>query len=132
MQFHLALEDGTEVDSTGNGEPLEFTMGDGTLHEHLESHLLGLRAGDRERFLLGPEEAFGFRDPDNVHAMPRAEFPAEMNLEPGMVIEFDTPSGEAIPGTLTEVGEASVAIDFNHPLAGRNLVFEVEIVSVSW
>jgi len=131
MQFRLALEDGTDVDASGEGEALEFTLGDGTLYEHLEAHLLGLHAGDRERFLLGPEEAFGFRDSDNVHAMARGEFPPEMALEPGTVIQFDTPGGDAIPGTVFEVDNESVSIDFNHPLAGRNLIFEVEIISVS-
>jgi FKBP-type peptidyl-prolyl cis-trans isomerase SlpA len=130
MYFSLRLEDGTVVDSTEGDEPLHFTLGDGTLVDGLELALYGLQAGDHQTLRIGPENAYGFPDPSNVHPMPRADFPPDMELQPGVIIEFTTPAGDEIPGMITEVGGKQVTVDFNHPLAGHEITFEVEIISV--
>ncbi len=130
MHYRMLLGDGTVVDESGD-EPLSFTMGDGTLIEGLEWLLGGLHAGAEERFLVAPEQAFGFRDPENVHKMPRDDFDPEMPLEPGTVIGFATPSGEEVPGIVLESDTESVTVDFNHPLAGRDLTFEVRVLTLS-
>lgn len=131
MHSTITLEDGTVADTTVGAEPLRFTMGDGSLIAGLELALFGLKAGDRQSLRIGPADAFGFRDEQNVHWMERAEFPADMTLETGMIIEFVTPSGEEIPGAIQEVREDSVQVDFNHPLAGHEISFEVEILEVT-
>ena len=105
-------------------------MGDGTLVEGLELGLYGLKAGDTQRLVLEPEQAFGLHDPAKLHQLSRSEFSRELELEPGVIIGFDTPSGEELPGTVVSLTDALVEVDFNHPLAGRVVVFEVEIIAV--
>ena len=130
LHLSLTLEDGTVAESTFDDEPLMFTMGDGTLVEGLELGLYGLKAGDRQRLVLQPEQAFGLHDPDKRHQLARADFSAELALEAGVIIGFDTPSGEELSGTIISLTDETVAVDFNHPLAGRVVVFEVEIIAV--
>ena len=130
LHLSLGLEDGTVAESTFEGEPLTFIMGDGTLVEGLELGLYGLQAGTNQRLVLEPEQAFGLHDSAKLHQLPRAEFPTELALEPGIIIGFDTPSGEELPGMIVSLTDETVEVDFNHPLAGRVVVFEVEIIAV--
>jgi FKBP-type peptidyl-prolyl cis-trans isomerase SlpA len=130
MHFTLSLADGTVADSTREGEPLRFVMGDGTLVEGLELVLYGLKQGDQQCLSIEPRDAFGFPDEENIHTMPCSEFPADMQLEPGMIIGFSTPSGEEVPGAIQEIKGEEVVVDFNHPLAGHEVIFDVEILEV--
>jgi FKBP-type peptidyl-prolyl cis-trans isomerase SlpA len=130
LHFTLALADGTVADSSEGDAPLSFTVGDGTLYPTLEAHLLGLRPGDRFDRRLAPAEGFGERDPANVHRLPRADFPAEMSPTPGQVVEFATPGGAEVAGTVLEVDDEGVSVDFNHPLSGRALRFTGRILTV--
>jgi FKBP-type peptidyl-prolyl cis-trans isomerase SlpA len=130
LHLSLALEDGTVAETTFEDEPLTFTMGDGTLVEGLELGLYGLKAGASQRLVLQPEQAFGLHDPGKRHRLARAVFPADMELEPGIIIGFDTPTGEELPGTIVSLADETVEVDFNHPLAGRVVVFDVEIIAV--
>ncbi|HKJ07803.1 MAG TPA: FKBP-type peptidyl-prolyl cis-trans isomerase [Gammaproteobacteria bacterium] len=130
MHFSIALEDGMVAEDSAGGEPLTFVMGDGTVVEGLELALYGLRAGDTQSLRLEPEQTFGYRDPDNVHTLPRSDFPVEMNLEPGTIIGFTTPGGDEVPGAVQAVQGDEVKVDFNHPLAGHTLTFEVRILAV--
>jgi len=130
LHLSLTLEEGTVAESTFDDEPLTFTLGDGTLVEGLELGLYGLKAGATQRLVLEPQQAFGLHDPDKLHRLGREEFPAELQLQPGVIIGFDTPSGEELSGTLVSLTDETVVVDFNHPLAGRVVVFEVEIIAV--
>lgn len=116
--------------SHDNNEPLNFVVGDGTLIENLEATLLGLSPGANQSVQLSPENAYGFSDESDVHLMKRSEFDATLKLEPGVVIGFDTPSGEQITGTVAEVDDQTVSVDFSHPLANRAIIFEVEVLTV--
>ncbi|SCZ51629.1 FKBP-type peptidyl-prolyl cis-trans isomerase [Thiohalomonas denitrificans] len=129
LRYRMVLEDGTVADESGD-EPLEFTVGDGTLIAGLESMMTGMRAGESATLLVTPEQGFGYRDTDNVHPMPREDFPEELPLTRGTVIGFTSPSGEEVPGMVLEADDESVQIDFNHPLAGHTLQFEVEVLAV--
>jgi len=130
MHFTLSLTDGTVADSTREGEPLRFVMGDGSLIEGLELVLYGLKQGDLQCLSIEPRDAFGFPDEENIHTMPRSEFPADIQLEAGLIIGFTTPSGEEVPGAIQEIKDDEVVVDFNHPLAGHEIVFDVEILEV--
>jgi len=130
MHFTLSLADGTVADSSREGEPLRFVMGDGTLIEGLELVLYGLKKGDRQTLSIEPRDAFGYPDPDNVHTLPRADFPPEIGLEEGQIIGFSTPSGEEVPGAIRAIVDDHVEVDFNHPLAGHEIIFEVEILEI--
>jgi len=131
MHFTISLEDGTVAETTEGEDPLRFVMGDETLAEGLELALFGLKAGDKQSLKIGPETAYGYPDPENVQAMDRADFPAEMQLEQGLIVSFALPDGEEYPGMITEVGSKQVTVDFNHPLAGHEILFDVDILEVS-
>lgn len=130
MHFSLRFRDGTVADASEPGEPMTFVMGDGSMVQGLELALYGLKAGDKQTVELDPLHAFGFSDPENIHSMPRADFAPELPLEIGIVLAFSTPSGEEIPGAIKEVRDEEVIVDFNHPLAGHDVIFEVEIVDI--
>ena len=130
LNLSLALEDGTVAESTFDDEPMTLTMGDGSLAAGLELGLYGLRPGDTQRLELYPEQAFGLHDPGKVQQLPRADFAAELAMEPGSIIGFDTPEGEELSGTIIAFDDVTVEVDFNHPLAGRVVIFDVEIIAV--
>lgn len=130
MYFTLHIKDGPVADATEPGEPMTFRMGDGSLIHGLEMAITGLKAGDKQSVELDPLNAFGYADPDNIHSMPRSEFSDELPLDPGIVIAFSTPSGDEVAGTIREVQGDDVIVDFNHPLAGLDVIFEVEIVDI--
>ena len=131
MYFSIELEDGTVAETTEEGDPLTFVMGDETLVEGLELALFGLKVGDKQSLKIGPENGYGYPDPDNVHAMDRGDFPDDMELEPGMIVSFAMPDDEEYPGMIKEVGSEQVMVDFNHPLAGHEILFDVEILEVT-
>jgi len=130
LYYTLTLPDGTVADTTGNDEPFTFTMGTGTMIEGLEHSLLGLSAGDHQELIIPPEAGYGFPDPEARQTMPRVNFPENMVLEPGMIINFDMPGGDEAPGAVIEVSDTEVIVDFNHPLAGIDVTFTVDIVDV--
>jgi len=131
MQYSIALEDGTVVESTyDHGEPLTFTMGDGSLVPGLELAVLGLKPGDQQSLNIDPDVAFGFPDENAIQTLKRSEFAPELQLKPGLVIEFETPSGLQVPGTIKQVQDDVVIVDFSHPLAGRSIIFNVKILAV--
>lgn len=130
LHYTLSLASGKQADTTRGGDPAVLVVGRSDLHPAFEERLLGLSAGERRRFEIPCMEAFGPSEPGNVHLLPLGEFPPGLRVEPGLVIGFDLPSGEEVPGTVVEISGSEVRVDFNHPLAGHDLVFEVEILSV--
>lgn len=131
MHFAIKLEDGSVADSTqAMGKPAKFRMGDGSLTDNFEKCLLGLAQGQKSSFDLGPEEAFGLPNPDNIHHVDRTKFGTDAPAEVGNIIAFAGPDGSDIPGIITEVLGDSVTVDFNHPLAGQRVTFEVEVVAI--
>lgn len=130
ISFSLNLLDGTLVEKTAAGQPLRFTLGDGTFIHHLEEMLIGLELGTTAKLTLAPENAFGQSDSANFQTMQRSDFPADMAFEEGHVIGFNTPTGDEVPGTVHEIKEDDVVIDFNHPLAGATVIFEAKIEEI--
>ncbi len=129
LHFGLHLETGEEVDTTRRGDPAMLTIGDGNLLPGFEAVLLGMRAGDDAQVLMEPEDAFGPRREENVQTLRRDRFGADMALEEGLMVSFSGPGGE-LPGVVRAVMEEHVEVDFNHPLAGRRIVFDVSIIDV--
>lgn len=130
LHFAIELEDGSVVDGNFGRAPASFRIGDGTLPEGFERCLLGLRAGAERRFPLRPEQAFGRGSPANVMTLPRQRFAAGLNPEPGLVVDFATAAG-SLPGVVQAVEGDRILVDFNHPLAGRALIFAVAIRAVA-
>ncbi|MFO7808326.1 peptidylprolyl isomerase [Guyparkeria sp.] len=130
VHYEIRLPDDRVVDSTFDDEPFSVKLGTGAFEPRLEEALVGLPLGEYTRILLTPQYAFGMPDPSNVHTMPRGRFPEEMKLEQQLVIEFDLPNGESVPGTVTALTEEAVTVDFNHPLAGQNIQLIVQVLAV--
>lgn len=129
LRFSLLLESGQTVDSTGE-RAAEFTVGDGNLLPGFEQALFGLQAGARERLYIEAARGFGEPKPDNVQQLRRDQFPADMELTEGLVVSFGDQQHGELPGVIRRVNGDRVEVDFNHPLAGKNLYFEVDIVDV--
>jgi FKBP-type peptidyl-prolyl cis-trans isomerase SlpA len=130
LHFSVALENGIELDNTRvRAEPVSLVIGDGNLLPGFENALIGLRAGDRRTVHLPPEDAFGAWNPDNVQTFDTVKFAERPQLE--QMIEFEDKSKATLAGVVKSVNDDMTEVDFNHPLAGRNVVFEVEIVRVT-
>lgn len=131
LHFTIKMQDGSVADSTHNmGKPAKFVMGDGSLSENFEQCLLGLQVGEEKAIELKAADAFGMPNPDHIHHMHRTKFVGEAEVEVGTIMAFSGPDGMEIPGIITEIAGDSVTVDFNHPLAGQDVTFEVEILSV--
>lgn len=131
LHFDLTLEDGSACDSTRvNDKPAKMVMGDGSLTANFEACLRGLKRGDRKSFTLQPQDAFGMPNPDNIYHVDRSKFAADEELSEGMIMGFAQPDGSELPGIIRSVAGHSVTVDFNHPLAGQVVVFDVEIIEV--
>ena len=129
LHFSIHLPGGEEVDGTRRGKPATFRVGDGNLPVGFERALFGLRVGSDERLWIPPEQAFGLRKDENIRTIRRADFPNASDLEPGMMMVFDGAGGE-LPGVVRTITGDTVEVDFNHPLAGRTLAFDVTILRV--
>jgi len=130
MHFSLRLADGMLVESSFDDEPISFVLGDGTLDRGLELALLGLVAGDRQTLSLMPGQAYGMRDEALLQRVGKSLFPEDMLLEPGQIVGFSGEDGEDVAAAIIEIGDDDVQVDFNHPLAGREIEFEVHILAV--
>ncbi len=129
LHFALKLENGDVVDSTFDKQPATFKVGDGNLLPGFEVALYGFKAGDKRSLQIEPENAFGQPNPQNVQVMPRGQF-ADMELSEGLLIIFNDAANAELPGVVKAFDEQQVTIDFNHPLAGKTLSFDVEIIEV--
>ncbi len=129
IHYEGKLEDGTVFDSSKEREPLEFVFGSGNIIPGLERGLKGLEKGDRKEIFVEADEAYGQRNPEAIQKVPRSQLPGDIEPEVGMQLIAQTETSQ-IPVTITEVTEEYVMVDFNHPLAGKNLIFDVEVVDV--
>ncbi|MDX5371813.1 MAG: FKBP-type peptidyl-prolyl cis-trans isomerase [Pseudomonadaceae bacterium] len=129
LHFALKLENGDVVDSTFDKQPATFRVGDGNLLPGFEAALYGFKAGDKRSLQIEPENAFGQPNPQNVQVMPRSQF-QDMELSEGLLIIFNDAANAELPGVVKAFDEQQVTIDFNHPLAGKTLSFDVEIIEV--
>jgi len=130
LHYTLSLVDNTVVDSTREGEPITFLIGSGMLIEMLEKYLVGLHTGEQRRFEISAAQNQLPASADAIQIMARSDFPAGLAIESGQVLGFVMPSGEEVPGLIVSVSGAEVTVDFSHPLAGRDIIFDVEILAV--
>ena len=129
LHFALYLENGDTVDSTFDKAPAVFKVGDGNLLPGFEAAIFGFKAGDKRTVVVPPENAFGQPNPQNVQTMPRSQF-QDMELSQGLLVIFNDAANTELPGVVKAFDDAQVTVDFNHPLAGKTLNFEVEILDV--
>ncbi len=131
LHFALKLENGQVVDSNFDASPATFVVGDGNLLPGFERVLDGMAAGDKNTFVIKPEDAFGQSNPNNMQTMARDQFGEDIELVEGLMLSFADAQKAELPGVVHAFDEETVTIDFNHPLAGRNILFEVEILQVA-
>lgn len=133
VKFHytVKLEDGEVVETTRGGEPLSFTVGSERLLPGLEEAILGLKKGDRREVTIPPEKGFGERREELLKEVPKSMFKEGAELLKGAWIELRPAAGPPRLAVIHEVKEDTVVLDFNHPLAGRTLTFDIEIVDVT-
>lgn len=129
LHFAIKLATGALVDSTFDKKPATFKVGDGSLLPGFEQVLFGLRVGDRRSFELPPSSGFGPRNPNNVQKMSRSQFDG-MALSEGLMVLFNDAAKAPLPGVVRSFDDQWVTVDFNHPLAGESLIFEVEILDI--
>ncbi|NVJ50882.1 MAG: FKBP-type peptidyl-prolyl cis-trans isomerase [Gammaproteobacteria bacterium] len=131
VHMTLTLNDGSVADSSRvNGKPAMIELGNDSVSTAMENELLGLTVGAKKTFKLAAVDAFGDSNPNLVQFMDMHHFPHDIELKEGAVVAFEQPSGEPMPGIIREVQGHSVKVDFNHPLAGYAVTFEVEVLSI--
>ena len=122
------LENGEVFDTSEGREPLTFTVGAGQLIKGFDDAVIGMKEGDTKSITVTPEEGYGEHRKELVIDMPKTNIPADMDLSIGLPVNLIDQSGNPIPAVVTEILDDVVKMDVNHPLAGRTLVFDIEIV----
>ncbi|WP_292285176.1 peptidylprolyl isomerase [Marivita sp.] len=130
IHYTGTLADGSTFDSSNGRDPLEFTVGAGEIIPGLDQAMPGMTVGDTKQVAVPADQAYGQHDPNAKQAVPRADIPAEIPLEPGTQLQMQTPTGQTVPVTVADVNETEVTLDANHPLAGQDLTFDVELVDI--
>ena len=127
LNFSISLEDGSEVDTNFGDESVSFEVGDGSLLPGFERLLFGMSPGERQMFVVSPENAFGQPNDDNVQSVSRDQFDDDIDLQIGLVYAFNDAGGGELPGMIISFDDDEVSVDFNHPLSGRTILFDVLI-----
>ncbi len=123
--------DGQVVESSVGKEPLEYTQGANMIIPGLESQLEGMKVGDQKTVTVAPKDGYGEINPEAVKDLPASAFPADFTPQVGMVIEMkDEKSGQTVPAVIQEIKDGKVKLNFNHPMAGKTLVFDVKIIDI--
>lgn len=130
IDYILTLNSGEEIDRSEENDPLGFITGTGQIIPGLEDAMMGMKAGDTSTITVEPEDGYGPFDQELVHEIPRDEFPPEEKVEPGMTFETEGPHGPIMITVIGVKGDESVTVDLNHPLAGKQLIFNIKIVEI--
>jgi FKBP-type peptidyl-prolyl cis-trans isomerase SlyD len=130
LDYTLRLDNDEVVDSSKDREPIEFVQGHRQIVPGLERELYGMEVGEKKRVVVEPDQGYGKHNPEANQLVPRDAFQEDIEIEPGMPIQVSDGSGRTATAFVAEVNEESVKLDFNHPLAGETLHFDVEVVDV--
>lgn len=130
VHYHGRLTDGTTFDSSEGREPLEFEVGSGAVIPGFDNGVTGMAVGEKKTIQIPVDQAYGPKDPGMLVEFPKANFPPDMAPEIGMRLNMTNGSGQVIPVVITDVMTETVILDANHPLAGEDLIFEIELVSI--
>ena len=130
MNYTGTLNNGETFDSSEGRDPLEFVVGSGQIIAGLDAAIAGMTVGDKKDVNVPCAQAYGDVNADARQVVPREQIPAEIPLEVGTQLQMQTPQGQVVPVTVAEVGETEVTLDANHPLAGQDLNFAIEIVGI--
>jgi|ETNvirnome_6_100_1030635.scaffolds.fasta_scaffold10526_6 peptidylprolyl isomerase len=130
LHYKGTLNDGTEFDSSYTRDPMQVLVGSGQLISGFDNALVGMTEGQTKTFTLTPDEAYGDTDPDNVADIGKDMFPEDFDFDDGRVIPLMGPGGQQFLATITSSDDDTVTVDLNHPMAGKDLTFAVEVLTV--
>lgn len=131
IHYNGTLADGQSFDSSEGREPLEFTVGSGQIIQGLDAAMPGMQVGEKKTVEVPADQAYGQVNPEAKQTVPRKDVPEDIPLDPGTQLQVQTPEGQVMPVTVVEANEEQVILDANHPLAGRDLTFEIELVEIA-
>lgn len=124
------FEDGTVFDTSADRGPLEFTIGSGQLILGLEQTVIGMSHGESKTVNIPADEAYGQHNAEMLTEVNRSQFPADLNPEVGQQLQLNPPDGQTVMFTVASVSESTVTLDANHPLAGKDLIFDIQLVEI--
>ena len=131
VKFDYTLSvDGKEVENSKTDGPMEYTHGDNALIPGLTKELEGLKVGDEKAIVVSADEGFGEIDPKAIQEVPKSAISPDIQLSVGLLLQMNDPQGNSFPATVKEIKDDKVVLDFNHPLAGKELTFKVKIVDI--
>ncbi len=125
------LNDGTQFDSSSGREPLEFALGSGQVIPGFDNAVDGMKVGDSKTVTIPPEQAYGQKHEQLVQEVPKSALPPELKPEVGMQLQSQAPDGQTMQLMVTEVADETITVDGNHPLAGQDLTFDIELVEIA-
>ena len=131
VHYHGRLTDGTTFDTSSGKEPLQFEVGSGQVIKGFEDGVEGMTVGDKKTIQIPVDDAYGPKDENMLVEFPKSNFPEDLIPEAGMQLNMTNGGGQVIPVTIAEVGEETVILDANHPLAGEELIFDIELVEIA-
>jgi FKBP-type peptidyl-prolyl cis-trans isomerase 2 len=131
VHYTGTLDDGTQFDSSAGREPLAFILGSGQVIGGFDAAVAGMSVGDVKTVTIPAADAYGAHDPQRVQQVPRAAIPPEIELHPGLMLSAQGPNGQALSFKVTAFDDEQVTVDGNHPLAGQDLTFALELVEIA-
>ena len=131
VHYKGKLNSGEQFDSSEGREPLEFTVGAGQMIAGFDAAIPGMVVGEKKTIVIAPEDAYGKKNEEAVIEFPKSNIPPNMKLEPGMKLQLRNEAGHPIPVVVTEVKDEVVILDANHELAGKELIFDIELVEIA-
>jgi peptidylprolyl isomerase len=130
VHYHGKLTNGETFDSSAGREPLEFEIGSGSVIRGFDEGVSGMKVGERKTINIPVDEAYGQKSEDMLIEFPKDRFPNDMEIREGMQLMMSNGSGQNIPVVVAEVKEDAVILDANHPLAGEDLIFDIELIEI--
>lgn len=130
IHYHGKLTTGETFDSSEGKDPLEFEVGSGMVIKGFDEGVTGMQVGDKKTIHIPAEEAYGIKNADMIIEMPKDKFPEDMQIEVGAPLVLSDQSGQQFQVVVTDIKDESITLDANHPLAGKDLVFDLELVAI--
>jgi peptidylprolyl isomerase len=130
VEYTGKLETGETFDSSKGKEPLEFVVGAGSVIPGFDEGILGMKVGQEKSISISPEKGYGTRHEEYIKEVPIKTIPKELEVRLGMILLFKRPDGMDIPCVVKEIGKENIKVDFNHPLAGKKLIFDVKVMEI--
>jgi peptidylprolyl isomerase len=132
VEYTGSLDDGTVFDSSEkHGQPLEFEVGKKQVIPGFEKAVIGMKKGEEKEVKINAADAYGEPNPEAVQKVPKEKMPTRQELKEGMLLVMNLPNGMKVPAKIVKVEDKEVTIDFNHPLAGKDLNFKIKVVEIS-